>query len=397
MLILQPTPDVRKDLIVVGCAIRKPPEIVAAYLQHLAQQLPIPNTEIRYHFVCDHAEPDTVALVEAFVAQHGGRVEHADGPMAQDFSDEHPTTHQWTGSAMARVGMLKNRILAGAWEAQAAAVWLCDADLLCDPGTLRSLWYSESPIACAVFWTRWHNDPRAIAAPQVWLTHPYGLQGNGYPDEASFRARLLSRQLTRVWGQGACTLLRRRVLEKQVNFAYIDGVSQEGMMAGEDRHFCLRAEAAHLPMMADPWPHIFHVYHPDDRQKIPAWTEKLATLSIHKPEWLNLHIRLLEPLPIGPSQVGHIPPIVARVRVGKGDLLPDLEAQCMNHLSGEPFVASIHYPIHYPNAALRGKKLLAEIVVVDHKGPMGFPVLEEEVVAGMDLVAYTPEQAVALV
>lgn len=395
-MILAPTPDVRKDLIICGTTIRKPPEIVAAYLQHLSQQLPIPNTEVRYHFVLDHAEPETVSLVEAFVVEHGGKVEQADGPMQQDFSDEHPQTHQWTGTAMARVGMLKNRILAYAWESQAAAVWLCDADLLCDPGTLRSLWYTEAPIACAVYWTKWYAGPQAPACPQVWLTHPYGLQGNGYPDEASFRAQLLTRQLTRVWGQGACTLLRRRVLEKQVSFAYVDGVSQEGMMAGEDRHFCLRAEAAHLPMIADPWPHIFHVYHPEDRAKIAGWTEKLSTLSVEKPHWLNLHLRPLEPVPTGPNTMGHVPAQNVRVRVGCGQLLPDLEAQCMEHLSGEPFVASVVYPVHYKLAFLRGQRRLLEVTVVDHKGPQGFPVLEEEVIGGIDMVAYTPEQLQSL-
>lgn len=396
-LILQQTPDVRRELILVGCAIRKPPEVVAAYLQHLAQQRPIPNTEVRYHFVCDHAEPETVALVEAFVVKHGGVCEQAEGPMQQDFSDDGPVTHQWTGTAMARVGALKNRILASAWEQHAAAVWLCDADLLCDPGTLRSLWYTEAPIACAVFWTRWQNHPQALAAPQVWLTHPYGLAGNGYPDEASFRRRLRSRQLTRVWGQGACTLLRRRVLEKQVSFAYIDGVSQEGMMAGEDRHFCLRAEAAHLPMAADPWPHIFHVYHNEDKAKIGAWTERLSTLSTGLPTWLNLNIRLLEPVPIGPGQMTHLPPITARARVGVGQILPDLEAQCLQHLDGQPFVATIHYPVTHPVSFLRGAKRLAEVVVVDHKGSAGMPVLEEEVSAGMDVAAYTPAQVQSLV
>lgn len=394
--ILAPTPDVRRERITVGCAIRKPPEVVAAYLAHLAAQRPIPNTEIRYHFVCDHAEPGTVTLVEAFVQRHGGVVEYAEGPMAQDFSDEHPQTHQWTGTAMERVGVLKNRILAGAWKNQSAAVWLCDADLLCDPGTLRSLWYTEAPIACAVFWTRWQNSPQASVCPQVWLTHPYSLQGNGYPDEASFRARLFTRQVTRVWGQGACTLLRRRVLEKQVHFGYIDGVSREGMMAGEDRHFCLRAEAAHLPMVADPWPHIFHVYHPTDKAKMGGWSERLSTLSTQLPTWLNLQIRLLEPVPTGPNQVIHVPPVTARVRVGCGQLLPDLETQCLQHLDGEPFVATVHYPVHYPVPFLRGAKRLMEVTVVDHKGPMGFPVLEEEVVGGMDVAAYTPEQAQSL-
>ena len=377
--ILAPTPDVRKDLILVGTTIRKPPEIVAAYLQHLAQQRPIPNTEVKYHFVLDQAPPETVKLVQAFVDEHGGIAEiptpDIDGP--PDFDDQNETTHQWSPTAMARVGALKNRILGAAWEMGAAAVWFCDADLLCDPGTLRSLWYMDVPIACAVYWTKWQNAPDAWAMPQVWLVHPYALKGNGYPDEASFRERLLSKQPTRVWGQGACTLIRRRALEKQVNFAYMPGVSQEGMMAGEDRHFCLRAEAAHLPMAADPWPHIFHVYHPGDTAAIPEWTERLATLSVGKPDWVNLHLRLMEPVPVtGGFQ--QTPAVPVRARIGSGQLLPDLEKQVLENLHGQPFVAQVRFPIHYPLGFLRGQKRLMEVTVVDHKRDEPMPVIGKE-------------------
>lgn len=395
-LILQPTPDARQDLILVGTAIRKPPEIVSAYLAGLAAQRPIPGTRVEYCFQVDTDDEVVRALVQGFVAEHGGTVQCHDPEGALDFDDSNPQTHQWTSSAMARVGRLKNAILAEGWARGAAAVWLCDADLLCDPGTLRSLWYTEAPIACAVYWTRWQNTPTCAVAPQVWLRHPYDLSGNGYPDEASFRAQLLTRHLTRVWGQGACTLLRRRVLEKQVSFAYIDGVSQEGMMAGEDRHFCLRAEAAHLPMVADPWPHIFHVYHGSDRARIAAWQERLATLSVGTPSWLNIRVRALEPVPTGGGQGVHAPAVVARVRVGCGQLLPELERACLAHLDGQPFTTAIHYPIHYPLAFLRGQRRLLEVTVIDHKDATGMPVLEEELHEGADLVSYTPEQVEAI-
>lgn len=391
-LILQPTPDVREETILVGTTIRKPPEIVQAYLQHLAAQRPIPGVRVRYAFQVDTDDPVVRALVQGFVQEHGGTVECHDPEGPLDFDDSNPQTHQWTPTAMARVGRLKDRILAQARQEQVAAVWLCDADLLCDPGTLRSLWYADTPITCAVYWTRWQNTDRAAASPQVWLRHPYNLTGNGYPDEASFRARLLTRQLTRVWGQGACTLIRRRALEKQVSFAYLDGVSREGMMAGEDRHFCLRAEALHLPMVADPWPHIFHVYHPQDRDAIPAWTERLASLRVAPPAWLNVQVRLLEPVPTGPNQQSQMPAVTARVRVGAGQMLPELEAACLDHLDGQPFTTAVHFPIHYPLPFLRGQRRLVEAVVVDVKDATGMPVLETEMHREADLVAYTPQQ-----
>lgn len=396
-LILQPTPDVRRLRCVVGTAIRKPVDILAGYLASLAQQRPVPGLDLTYHFILDHADPDAAALVHAFVDKWGGIVENGDEVVeGQDFNDQHPTTHQWAPTAMARVGRLKNRILARARETHADAVWFVDADLILDPGTLRSLWYSEAPIACAVYWTRWQNTPHAVAAPQVWLRHPYVLMGQGYADEGAFRAQLLSRQLTRVWGQGACTLLRRAVLDKGVDFSYVPGVSTEGMMAGEDRHFCLRADAAHLSQVADPWPHIFHVYHPEDRAKIAEWLERVSTLHVGPPAWLNLHLRLLEPVPTGPGQLSQMPPAMARVRVGCGQLLPDLERQALEHLDGEPFIAEVRYPLHHPVPLLRGQKRLVEVTVVDWKVDRGMPVIEDEIVDGLDPVVYTPAQMEAV-
>lgn len=394
-LILQPTPDVRAERVVIGTAIRKPPEVVRGYLTSLARQRPVPGVTCEYHFVLDTAPPETADLIRAFVAEHGGVVEEAEAVLAADYSDD-GVTHHWTPDAMARVGRLKNRILDRARTTGAEGVWFVDADLLLDAGTFRSLWYSEAPIACAVYWTRWRKDFHEVAAPQVWLRHPYGLSGNGYADEASFRAQLLTRQLTRVWGQGACTLLRRVVLDKGVDFSYIDGVSREGMMAGEDRHFCLRAESAHLTMMADPWPHIFHIYHTEDRANVDKWLSRFEDLRWGRPAWVNLHLRLLEPVPVGPGQFSQVPPAHARVRLGCGQLLPDLERQVLDHLDGAPFVAEVCYPVHYPVPFLQGQKRLIEVTVVDWKVEAGMPILEDDLVNGRDRVAYTPEQLEAV-
>ena len=100
-LILQPTPDVRTDRIVVGTAIRKPPEVVRGYLTSLARQRPVPGTTLEYHFVLDHPAAATAELIRAFVAEHGGVVEEADEVLAADYSDEGGTTHHWTPAAMA--------------------------------------------------------------------------------------------------------------------------------------------------------------------------------------------------------------------------------------------------------------------------------------------------------
>ncbi len=394
-LILAPTPDVAKQTVVIGLVIRKPVAVVRACLASLRSQRLPGDVQVRYHFILDTDVPEVIHQVADLFQGAGRDIGAPEVPGEGDFTDDGPVTHQWTPAAMERVGAYKTRILKRALQEGAAAVWLVDADLLCDPNTLRSLWYAEAPVASAVFWTRWVNDPTIHAAPQVWLRHPYTLAGRGYPDEASFRARLLTRQLTRVWGLGACTLIRRPVLEAGVTFDYVPGVPRDGMMAGEDRHFCLQCEGKHIPMIADPWPHVWHCYHGSDHCQLADRAVSLVGVSTTDPSkvrWLNLRLRMLEPVPTGPNQFGHVPPHVVRARVGTGAILPDLEAQALRHLDGQPFVAAVHYPATYEVGWLRGQRRLVEVTVVDAKTDVGMPVLEDEVRGGYDTTAYTPEQ-----
>src|SRR6185436_17038531 len=112
----------------------------------------------------------------------------------------------------------------------------------------------------------------SFAGPQVWLRHPYQLDGRGL-DVAKFRRKLVNREVTRVWGQGACSLIRMPVLHAGIDFTHIpnEPAIQQGMMVWEDRHFCIRAERGHIDMWADPWADIFHIYHqPEDVNLIPA-------------------------------------------------------------------------------------------------------------------------------
>src|SRR5690242_6961823 len=159
-------------------------------------------------------EPDARQMLYAWTEERKGEVLSGGGATA-DFSDVHPDSHQWSPSAMVRVGAAKDRILARARDLDVDYVWFVDADLICDTTTLKSLLAVGAPIATAVYWTRWSargTETRQIhAAPQVWLRHPYGLAGAGYA-EHEFRDRLARRQLTKVAGYGACTLLDRRAL-----------------------------------------------------------------------------------------------------------------------------------------------------------------------------------------
>lgn len=386
-VLLEPLPTHQRQTVVVGTAVRKKPVILQAYLDTLAWQEWPKGVTPTYCFVADTDDLAALSLLREFVARHGGVViEPGMGP--RDTDDTHPVTHQWSPNAMERVGQYKNLIFRHTQEVKASHCWLVDADLLLDRTTFASLWSQRVPIACAVYWTHWYN-PGVVkgqihAAPQVWLNHPYQLEGRGY-DYAEFRRALIDRQRIQVWGQGACTLIDRSAIDKGVSFDYVPGVSREGMMAGEDRHFCLRAEALHLPMVADPWPDIFHIYHPQDVDKIPEMLVRLGASHPAKAsvgDWVSATLEPLEPL-LTPAGAIAMPPTWFRGRLGSAAMLPELEEYLGTATRGSTSVIGVHFPIHHPVTWLRGQRRLIRVTVLDCK-PWGFaPVVEEELLKGV--------------
>jgi hypothetical protein len=399
----------QQHLVIVGSAVRKNAVTVAAWLQGLAWQVVPRNVQLLHVFLDDGLDPDARALLDAFVAQRGGFVWDSPAKGQPDFSDE-GWTHQWSGSAMERVGALKDSILRLAIQNRAEAVFLVDADLILDPMTLTSLWSVPEQIVSACFWTAWSKvpaeHPPVHSGPQVWLQHPYGLAGRGM-EEWEFRRRLIDRQLTEVGGLGACTLIRREALLRGVSFAPWPGNTLEGIGQGEDRHFCMRASALHLRLMADPWPDIFHIYHrPEDEALIPEMLERLFfwgddaedSCEIARPAIGNnvsLRLHALEPVLTGTGWM-HPPQQLIRGRLGKISLHPELEDAILDMTRGEVRVVPVHFGLDYPFPPYRGQRRLIQVTLIDHK-PFGYaPVIERELIvnrtgAGLDTTTCTPE------
>ena len=382
---LKPLPEKPKK-VVIGTSVRKPLAVLEAYLKTLAWQVVPPGIETTYVFVPDFTPEQSEAdqYLRAWVAERHGVVLRAGAGRADDFSDAPGQTHIWTGSAMGRVAENKNRIIRHSRELGADAVWFCDSDLLCDPYTLQSLWSCDVPVACGVYWTRWHKgtpEQKIHAAPQVWLNHPYIIHGRGW-EEHEFRKALIDRQLTQVWGQGACSLIRKEVFERGVDFSFLPDLPKDGMWQGEDRHFCVKCERAHIPMYADPWPDIFHVYHqPEDVALIP---EMLATLSRTTPPWkphigglVSLTLEAMEPVPQR-DHFAHVPPQKVRGRLGRLDLVPEIEDAVLGMGVGDQRILPVHFDISHPLPFFRGRRRLIRVTLHDAK-PYDFaPVVRDE-------------------
>lgn len=328
---------------------------------------------------------DAQELLFRWTNERGGVLIQGASVSGQDFADSPDLdSHQWGQSAMARVGYNKNLILKYALETKADYVFLCDADLILDKYTVRSLLDAEKPIVTATYWTRWSKrvteQQRAPASPQVWLRHPYFLDGRGM-DEAEFRDKLLSRSVQRVWGFGACTLISRRVLEAGLSFDYLPDVPKEGLMGGEDRHFCIRAERMHIDAYADNWPDIQHIYHADeDVPKIPEMVQRLGqdhpeTASLG--DLVSLRLRPLEPLPVAPGRFQNSPPQLLRGRLGQVGLLPQIEEAVYELKRFERKIVKVQFPISSPVGYLRGRQRLIEVSLLDCK-PFGYPPVVEE-------------------
>lgn len=382
-------PDKRQQVIAVGTSIRKSATILRHYLASLAAQELPPNTRLLPIFVLDGADAEARALIFDWTRQYEGAIIGEITERVQDFDDNHPDSHQWSESAMVRVGANKDRIIAEARRLGVDALWFCDADLICDTTTLKSLLAAPGPITTAVYWTRW--SARAIetqqvhAAPQVWLRHPYDLKGAGY-EEHEFRALLASRQLLKVAGYGACTLIQKRALDNGASFAPVDGVPRVGLMAGEDRQFCIRAQQLHLDGWADAWPDIFHIYHPTDVAKAPEYAARLSAPHADRANFgdlVNLTIAAIEPVPWQGGGFTGIPPQYVRGRLGALPLAPELEEAVYELKRGESKIVPVHFPAHYEVPFYRGKRRLIRVTLNDAKPLCWSPNLEDEVLRGV--------------
>ena len=391
---LKPLPTARTDTIGLIGAIRKPLDVVRLWMRHVDAQVIPANTRLRPYLALDTDDMDVCRTVEAWVALRGGQTFRSPA-IADDFRDDGPT-HHWTATAFDRVARLKNECIRLALADGCVAVWMVDADLLCDPYTLDSLWQLDAPIACATFWTQW-DARQGEPLPNVWLNHPYQLNGHGL-SWAEFRGKLTGRQVTQVWGQGACTLIRDRVFHKGVDFTKVEGLPEGGMWQGEDRAFCIRAERAHLPMLADPWPDIFHIYHPTDRgETADRWSNVLLAVRDGMPrtgDWVSLALEPLEPIAMG-GVPQRLAPLSWRGRAGHGRLLPELDDLVLSLTRGQSASLAVPFPTDYPLDFLRGHRRLMRVTLVDHKPFRRHPNL---VTApnGADAARYTGRQLEAM-
>lgn len=370
--------------ILIASVVRKPPKVVKAWLQSLQWQHTREPADISFAFIADtKGEPYHDEVLGLLTETPKAVVEIAEPSKGYESYREHTgITRGWSPDAWHRVGDLKNKLLHYAKVNGYDAIWLVDADVLCESWTLQSLLDSRAPIVSGVYWTFWskRSELDAVwqhAGPQVWLRHPYTLSGRTWT-EAGFRQALIDRQRVQVWGLGACTLISRAALEKGVSFAKVAELPPGPMSDGEDRHFCARADNLHIEMVADAWPDIYHAYHTDEYDQIDQMMGRLARPStVVKPEKGDLISAVLTNL-----ESPTTPPQWIRGRLGFLKVLPEVEEALVGLTPGERALERVHFPMHYPDQKLRGRTLTVQIDLLDAKPFRLPPTIDQELVVG---------------
>jgi len=356
-----------KKRILVGSSIRQDLAVLQFHLSTLlAQELP-PNVEVDYFFINDSESEDVSRMLFSLIP--GVVVEDAEPRPDEAIYQIGDKTHHWNEETFDHLAKQKQKILDKALKEGYDYVFLVDSDLLLEKRTLSSLYYCDKPVVSAVFWTQWNGDDPSTLGPNVWLVNPYRQEGMGMSQPVFWKA-LMDRRLMHVYGGGACHLIKAEVLQAGVNYyPRVTNLPKDGMWQGEDRTFAIRLFNNHKMQFADPWPYVYHAYHPADRnpEKLAAVANELLHLPQVKAKFGDFISFLVEALEEKDLADRHF---CVRGRLGGLEMLPIMEKTLMELEVGEQAIIEVTFPSWWPVNA--NEKRMLRLHLLDAK-PYGFP------------------------
>lgn len=151
--------------------------------------------------------------------------------------------HVWQDDNIRRVAMFRNMTIEYALLGGFDYWFSVDTDIVLHPMTLQALLDADKDIVSEIFWSK---DPGGYEWCNAWMRDRYS------GTEPQFKTP----GLYQVGMTGACTLVKRKVLEAGVNYDFLPNLT----IWGEDRHFCIRAAAHRFEMWVDthyPATHLF--------------------------------------------------------------------------------------------------------------------------------------------
>lgn len=234
----------------------------------------------------DHSPEETVEIAREFM-----EVLDSGEEQKSNYVRDGGDTHVWDVKTLDRMSRIRNRILRhvatdpGCSDVEyGTQVLMLDSDILLAPYAVEILAGQEEALSNSslhavispIFWSKWKKDQPPL--PQVWDYHPYGFEGV----IAERLRELKTPGLYKVRGLGAVSFFDMWSLNPYsgiVDYSPIESLRRiGGLMTGEDRWFCIRAEVAGLELLGlatDP-PIAYHIYRDEDLAGIAEWKARVG-------------------------------------------------------------------------------------------------------------------------
>lgn len=258
-----------KTRVLLGSPIRQKPRILQEFLASI-HRLDQQNYDLDFLLIDDNEDRESQSLLNQFSAAREGKSTVLPPQTVYGASKYicNETTHYWKNQMIWKVAEWKDLMIQAAREQNYDYLFLIDSDLLLHPRTIDQLILADRAIISNIFWTKWM--PEQISLPQVWVSDHYTLFEHDINEQLSngeiarrqslFLEKLRHPGVYEVGGLGACTLIARPALQKEISFRRIRNLS----FWGEDRHFCVRAQALGLQLFVDTHYPAYHIYRDSD-------------------------------------------------------------------------------------------------------------------------------------
>lgn len=267
----------KKEKIVIGSPIHQKPNILKEFLISL-QEMNTEEFEVSYIFVDDNENDESRKILEEFSDKFKNVVIYKNNETSLFNCDDN--THYWNERLIKKVAYFKDRIIDNAITLNYDYLFLVDSDMVLHPETLNQLVAAKKDIISNIFWTKWEKDKMVL--PQVWVSGQYNQffkqreevisNEEMYNRQAKFINMLKTPGIYEVGGLCACTLVSKKALRSGVNFKEIKSLPY----IGEDRHFCVRAQALGFNLYVDTHYPAYHIYREDDLKGVEKFKERCS-------------------------------------------------------------------------------------------------------------------------